>query len=140
MSPKKRNATKSSQSSKVSREVTDSEVVVVNGLARKMYAIAKDHGFHQETLLGRPISIERIGVYVANLHGEVSELWEAARKGRLNASCDKPISLTCAEEELADIAIRLMDTAVGLCVNLGLAIKVKADYNQSREHMHGKKA
>lgn len=47
----------------------------------------------------------------ANLHGEVSELWEAYRKGTLFEKCPKEgLELTSAEEEMADLAIRTLDT------------------------------
>jgi NTP pyrophosphatase (non-canonical NTP hydrolase) len=86
------------------------------------------------------VSLGRMGTFIANLHGEVSELWDASMAGRLNTQCDKPVSLTCAEEELADIVIRVMDTAKSLGVNLGRAIQIKSEYNRTRPFMHGKKA
>lgn len=48
--------------------------------------------------------------------------------------------LTCAEEELADIIIRAMDTAKRLGVNIGRAIAVKHAFNATRPHRHGGKA
>jgi hypothetical protein len=56
--------------------------------------------------------------------------------------CDKATSdrLTCAEEELADIIIRAMDTAVALGVDIGRAIEIKSRYNESRAYRHGGKA
>ena len=123
-------------------------VEMVNHLAAEMYTIAKDHGFHDEEHMSGGVgvgadSVDRMGKYVANLHGEVSELWEAAREGNLGGHCKKweqGCELTCAEEELADIVIRAMDTAVGLGIDLGSAILKKSDFNRTRPHMHGKKA
>jgi hypothetical protein len=69
-------------------------------LATHVHAIAASKGFHDE-----PVPM---AVACANLHGEVSELWEAYRRGMLDKPCDKKTAepLTCLEEELADIIIR----------------------------------
>lgn len=84
---------------------------------------------------------------VANLHGEVSELWEAFRAGKLNKPCDKAVAmveagvpaLTCAEEELADVIIRAVDDAALLGVDLERAIRLKLDFNRTRPYRHGGK-
>jgi NTP pyrophosphatase (non-canonical NTP hydrolase) len=122
----------------------DSDSLVITTVAHEMYEIAADHGFHRDSPeLGtsEPVTIERVAKFCANLHGEASELWEAARKGKLNDLCDKKgCDLTCAEEELADLVIRAMDCAVVLGVDLGAAIRVKSQYNKTRPYMHGKTA
>lgn len=116
----------------------NTKVKEINAVAEEMYLIARDHGFHDKD--GYTPTLDRMASFCANLHGEVSELWESTRKGTLEKPCDKPISLTCAEEELADLVIRVMDTAVSLHIDLGRAIALKADYNRTRPFMHGKKA
>jgi NTP pyrophosphatase (non-canonical NTP hydrolase) len=116
----------------------DNHTKAINDVAERMYLIARDHGFHDRD--GSTIIIARMAEFCANLHGEVSELWEAARKGNLDKPCDKPVLLTCAEEELADIVIRVMDTAVALHIDLGRAITLKSGYNHTRPFMHGKQA
>lgn len=116
----------------------------VNEIAREMYEIARDHGFHSDSPIpgsGEKPTVDRLGKFVSNLHGEISEFWEAARKGKLDEPCDKEgCELTCGEEELADLVIRAMDCAVVLGVDLGAAIRKKSEYNRSRPFMHGKKA
>ena len=127
--------------------VTGEHVQVFREVAQEMYKISKEHGFHDgETpiLHGNPdindLTLKhRIGTWIANLHGEVSELWEAYRNRKLFLKCDKACDLTCAEEELADIMIRCMDTAVALGVDLGKAINAKAEYNKHRPMHHGGK-
>ena len=94
---------------------------------------AEEHGFHDEGVN------DSCPAWVANLHGEVSELWEAYRKGSLNEPCDKPAPLTNAEEELADIVIRVFDTAVQLDIDIENAVEIKYSYNLTRPFRHGGK-
>lgn len=133
-----------SNSSKIDRiygmdELDDMMVAgFVDGLALKCYQNAKNKGFHEGETIG-VVSLERLAIFIANLHGECSELWEAARKGKLMEPCDKDPSLCNLEEELADIIIRAFDTAKSYGVNIGEAILKKHKYNQSRPFMHGKR-
>lgn len=84
---------------------------------------------------------------IANIHGEVSELWEAYRTEKLNEPCDKAdkmeavglCPLTCLEEELADIVIRALDTAVDNGVDIEEAVRIKNAFNRTREKRHGGK-
>jgi len=109
----------------------------VSYVAKQMYQVATEHGFHEGETIGE-VSNSRMSEFIANLHGEVSELWEAHRDGKLFAQCNKPVALTCAEEELADIIIRAMDTAHSLGINIGKAIATKTSYNKTRPYKHGK--
>jgi NTP pyrophosphatase (non-canonical NTP hydrolase) len=112
----------------------------IDRVAARMYQVSADHGFHDGEVKGFQAAIvERIAIFIANLHGECSELWEAARKDALYETCDKGINLTNAEEELADIVIRAMDTAHTLGIKIGDAIAKKTAYNKLRPHKHGKK-
>lgn len=85
--------------------------------------------------------------FIMNLHGEVSELYEAFVENRLHEPCDKASKmeemglspLNCAAEELADIIIRALDTAETLGIDIGEAIRVKSKYNESRPFRHGGK-
>jgi NTP pyrophosphatase (non-canonical NTP hydrolase) len=115
-------------------------------IAARLYRVSADHGFHEGEVIGpQAATTERIAIFVANLHGECSELWEAYRKGSLFDTCDKNTRalalppLTNAEEELADIIIRALDTAHTLGIDVGRAITIKTAYNEQRPHKHGKK-
>jgi NTP pyrophosphatase (non-canonical NTP hydrolase) len=111
----------------------------LNTLADEFYEVAKKSGFHDEPV---PVAVS-----VANLHGEVSELWESFRKQTLNQPCDKASkmekvgvpSLTCLEEELADIVIRALDTAKEHNVDIGRAVLYKNAFNATRSYKHGGK-
>ena len=110
--------------------------LALSSVALHVYKVSQASGFHEND---EDMQNGRFGEFCANLHGEVSELWEAYRKGELNKKCDKPIQLTCAAEELADIIIRAMDTAVTLGIDIGEAIASKDAYNQTRPFKHGNK-
>lgn len=110
-------------------------------MQKRCWQTAEDSGFHEEGANTNPAA------WVANLHGEVSEFWEAYRKGLLDHYCDKESEmraagaepLTCAEEELADIAIRVMDVAEQKGIDLERAVIEKDKYNQTRPYRHGNK-
>jgi NTP pyrophosphatase (non-canonical NTP hydrolase) len=117
-------------------------LLVLNDLRDHVYDVAASKGFHDpdQDALGMP-------KYVANLHGEVSELWEAFRAGTLDKPCNKadkmkaaglPV-LTCAEEEIADILIRALDVARVYNIDVANAVAVKDAFNQRRPHRHGGK-
>lgn len=90
---------------------------------------------------GEVVDVGRMARFIVNLIGEASELWEATRMGELDEPCDKKgCSLTCEAEEMADLGIRLMDIAVARRIDLGEAMRLKAQYNEGRPYMHGKKA
>jgi len=103
------------------------------------------HGFHhgEENMSMR----EKLGGWLMNLHSEVSELWEAFRENKLFEPCDKAEkmkalglpALTCLEEELADIVLRVFDDADALGVDLERAMLAKHAYNATRPYKHGGK-
>lgn len=111
----------------------------LNALRDVVFADATAKGFHN----GEPI----IGNYTANLHSEVSELWEAYRLGKLNSPCDKSEkmleivgeTLTCAEEELADILIRTLDFCAAFGIDINKAVKYKILFNRTRSFRNGGK-
>lgn len=103
----------------------------LNDMALACWTIASDKGFHDEPV---PMAVS-----LQNINGEVSELWEAYRKSALHKPCDKPCALSCLEEELADILIRVLDTAYEYEVDIAKAVKLKTEYNKKRPHRHGGK-
>jgi NTP pyrophosphatase (non-canonical NTP hydrolase) len=113
---------------------TTPDFYALNRIATHVYDVAAKSGFHESD--ERP---GRFAEFIANIHGEVSELWEAYRRGKLDENCDKPIKLTCLEEELADIIIRALDTARTHNVDIAHAVMTKSEYNETRSYKHGGK-
>lgn len=119
----------------------------INALNSLKFLIHSDMirmGWHDDTM----DDLTFIKTTVSNIHGEVSELWEAARKHLLREPCDKADkmealglpALTCEEEELADIIIRCFDTAGRRGIDIGRAIAIKQEFNMARGYRYGGKA
>lgn len=116
----------------------------LNELSKTAFCNAVAKGFHDKD----GDLVADYARWTVNIHGEVSELWEAARNGQLEVPCNKAQfmedhiggSATCEEEELADIIIRVLDTAGARGINIGRAVLLKMAYNATRPHMHGKLA
>ena len=112
----------------------------LNDIADHVFSVASDRGWHPD---GRAFEPEQIDDYVpkavANLHGEVSEIWEAFRANRLDQPCGKPVDLNCLEEELADVIIRALDAASKLSIDIGRAVRLKSSFNATRPPRHGGK-
>lgn len=75
---------------------------------------------------------------IALLHSEVSEALEAYRDGNMG-SCREDGKPEGVDSELADILVRLLDTASRYKVNIGEAFFNKIAYNRTRGYKHGGK-
>jgi len=112
-------------------------------IADEVYALAKEKGWHNDSE-SEDAFVERA---CNNLHDEVSELHEAWRNNTLRLPCDKASKmanigiepLTCLEEEMADIIIRVLDNCRKLGVDITSAVQKKHYYNKTRSHRHGGK-
>ena len=121
-------------------KVKNRDFKALNNLAIEFMSTAKSKGFYSSN----PYNLD---ADIAAMHAEVSELWEADRAGRLNQPCDKSakmlenlgVSLTCSEEEVADLVIKSLCIAHALNVDIGHAVEVKNDFNKTRPFRHGKK-
>lgn len=111
----------------------------INEFADKVYQNAVAKGFHDGQ--------DTVASHVANMHTELSELWEAYREGRLHKACDKaeelralglPV-LTAAKEELADVVIRALDSMRHWGIDPQQVLETKHAYNLTRPRLHGNK-
>lgn len=79
----------------------------LNELRDAIHQNAVDHGWWDEEFPGEERDLDEV---LALMVSEVSELLEAYRHGALHKDCCKAgVALTNLEEELADVAIRLLD-------------------------------
>jgi NTP pyrophosphatase (non-canonical NTP hydrolase) len=74
---------------------------------------------------------------LAEIHGEVSEILDALKNG--DPESTKIPGFNCADEEAADIILRVMDLAEGMGWRVAEALVAKMAYNERRERLHGKK-
>lgn len=118
-------------------------MTTLNEIADAAHKNAKAKGFHDDGLSREEFVIRHCNL----LHEEVSELFSSLRTGTFDQLCDKAekmkelgiIPLTCAEEEYADIVIRVLDQCRRLGIDIQMAIQAKHAYNLTRPHMHGKR-
>ena len=107
----------------------------LNELRNELHSLARAKGWYDDP----ETDGQFIARFVANTHAELSELWEAHRKGQLNQQCDKDAQLTCLEEEMADIIIRTLDACGRLGVDIDRAVRMKHKHNMNRAYRHGGK-
>jgi NTP pyrophosphatase (non-canonical NTP hydrolase) len=81
------------------------------------------------------------GEMISLCHSELSELLEAIREGNKESKkiSTPEVKISCAEEEIADTIIRLLDMARGCGLNIGKALVLKMEYNKKRPYKHGGK-
>jgi len=117
--------------------------MTINEIAEKVHVLAREKGWYDKEEDENQY-IERI---CNNLHDEISELHESWRSCNLHLPCDKSADMitagiepiTCLEEELADIIIRVLDSAQYFGIDIQKVILAKHEYNTGRTYRHGGK-
>jgi NTP pyrophosphatase (non-canonical NTP hydrolase) len=118
-------------------EDVGAEVFVKHGLTYEDHTITL--GFTEVVDLiarARETADRNDGEMIALWHSELSEALEALRHG--NPTSDVIDGFTQVEEELADLIIRIMDTAYARKWRLGEAIVAKMAFNETRPYKHNK--
>ena len=114
---------------------TNDVFVGLNAMGEYVFATSKSRGWHTQ-----PARLEDLPRYLMNLHAEISELWEAWRRGTLeNLSDHEGLALSQLQEELADILIRTLDLGAMFGLDLEHLTRTKDAYNRQRAYRHGGK-
>lgn len=107
--------------------LVDWTAATLERLSEVAWSIAEIKGFHETD---RSFSEE-----IALMHSELSEALEAARNPDVS---DKLEDFSGVEEELADLIIRVLDSARHRDLNVSRAVMAKLRYNLNRPYKHGK--
>lgn len=120
----------------------------LNELSQQIYEGNKQRGFN--------VAKENVGQTLMLVVSELAEALEADRKNKhaeMDAfefrsedrkcsedfKCDfKELIKDSFEDEIADAIIRLFDLCGGLNIDIERHIKLKLEYNETREYKHGK--
>lgn len=122
----------------------------LNEIANQIHAVNKEKGFWDKE--------RNVGELLMLVVTELAEALEAHRKGEMvDKDLIKRLSVVYPqveeynnsyfaayikdkfEDEIADTFIRLFDLCGGLGIDIDTHIRMKVEYNKSRERLHGKK-
>jgi len=117
-----------SEYTELSPDLISAFIESFTAVSQIVHANAVNKGFWDED--------RNFGEMMALVHSEVSEALEAHRNG--DGYDDKLPEMRGVTVELADVIIRIMDTAAADNMKLAEAILKKTQFNQGRERLHGK--
>lgn len=122
----------------------------LNELRDKIHRNAVNKGFYDGLdNLSNELKHAYIAQKIALIHSELSEALEADRKCSYANWGGGPTDISSTnfeafikdtfEDELSDAMIRIFDLCGWLNIDIDTHIKLKMEYNESREQKHGKK-
>lgn len=123
--------------------LTPDEVRLLSKLLGKLSEHCHDasrvNGFWESSNALDPTATLEVAAKVALIAGEAMELLEAWRLATPFDPCKKDPRLSHVSEEMADVAIRLLDLAAFFRLDLAYAIDVKLQHNATRPYKHSKR-
>ncbi len=115
--------------------MSNQQTVVLNAIEVLIYQSHQNavlHGFYEN------LEDQKVGIKVALMHTELSELFEGHRKGKDTLPDEHCPDFTNEEIELSDLLIRAFDYAGWRNLRLGPALLAKHEYNKQRPFLHNK--
>lgn len=114
------------------------KLVNLNATKKGFWPSFKDvFGFRPTATATETFEELRISQHIALVHSELSEMLEAIRHG--NKPSDHIPEFSGAEEEAADVVIRMMNICAYKRWRLSEAIVAKIAFNETRPYQHGGK-
>lgn len=104
---------------------------------KRAHTLALEKGFYDGEL-GEKTTL-RIVSMLTLFHSEISEAVECVRHNQMVTTIEPDGKPTGLPSELADIILRVLDTAEWLGIDLEHEMSIKHEYNRTRPHKHGGK-
>ena len=111
--------------------------LTVSELQRESYETARAKGWHDED--ETPPAPIRVIAWMGLICSEAAEAIEDARKGRMVTTIREDGKPAGFGSELADVVIRVCDSAGALGIDMEAELRAKLAYNRTRGHRHGGK-
>ena len=104
--------------------------------AERVHRLAEQKGWWERSVYSEGVMAEKL----LNIHAEVSEASEEARRGYLEVYYGEGGKPEGTPIEIADIIIRSFDLLKAMGVSVEGVLQIKANYNETRPYRHGGKA
>ena len=118
-------------------DATTQAALTVAELQRESYETARAKGWHDED--ETPPAPIRVIAWMGLVCSEAAEAIEDARKGRMATTIREDGKPEGLGSELADIVIRVCDSAGALGIDMEAELRAKLAFNRTRSHKHGGK-